>query len=229
MNAVDLQAGAPAVSRSGEVVDPTTGEYDALEVLSIINNAGPGEVPSGNPLSYVSYIEIAGRSDVVSPTSYHSTGIVAPPAGGISESPTLRHTFNNIPFGNHRVCSRVNLDGSPNFPENVANPANNTACTTFTLPVPTPPMDLTADRVLIRAGQTATLTWNVPVTYALSCEVAGPSMTTEAFSTPGDTTGSVTTGALSNSSRFALTCTAPTGDEFTDTVTVDVVPEFQEI
>ena len=231
MNAVDLHAGAPSISLAAATTDPATGEYDSVNVLSLIQNHGPGAVPNGESLSYVSYIEIVGRPDVVSPTNYHSNGIAAPAVSSYTESPTLSHTFNNLPFGTHEFCSRVNLDGSPNFPERVVDPANNTACTTVTLPVPTPTMTLTSDRVLIRSGQSATLTWNVPVTYALSCTVSGPGMTTQSFSTPGSTSGSLTTSTLTTSSRFTLTCTEPTTSTSFPPVTiaVDVVPEFEEI
>ena len=229
--AVDLAAASPSFSRGAE--NNVDGTYDTVDALMVIRNLGPGDLPSGKEIAYMGRMTF--QPVYALPTR---DTLVGKFNGSITaaeiESPTLTRTFTDVPFGTHTVCSRVNLDNSPNnYPEASTNFANNQTCTTITLPVPRPPMTLTASRDVIRSGQTVDIDWGVNVTYELQCTVQGAGGLSESFNTLLTGSGhsdSFTTNPLTSTSEFIFQCTEPiTGTTFTENTTVEVVPDFEEI
>lgn len=93
------------------------------------------------------------------------------------------------------------------------NNANNPPyCTTFTVPTAT----LQADPSTIDTGQSSTLIWSS--THATSCTAAG------GFSTGGATSGGpVSTGVLTKTSNYQVTCHGAGGDSIPATATVTVL------
>ncbi|MCA9357752.1 hypothetical protein KC902_00640 [Candidatus Kaiserbacteria bacterium] len=231
---VDLESESPAVSIGSATEDNVNGQYDNLPVLIVVRNIGPGElVPSSN-ISYKAVLEVMpvfGLPDIESGVGLFNGGLGLPVP---SDSPTLTRVIDNVPFGTHTVCSRVNLDGIPdNYPEASSDYTNNTSCTTITLPVPRPPMTISADRELIRNGQSASIDWGVNVTYELQCAVQGPGGLNQSFNTlmTGPAyTDSFTTMPLTATGEYLLTCTEPiTGTTFIEKERVEMVPDVEEI
>lgn len=235
--AVDLAAVSPAVSLASAVEDNINGTYDNINALIVISNLGPGELLANNSISYranITFQPVFGLPALDSLVGTYNGALATPPnASNPTQSSTLTREFDGVPFGTHTVCSRVNLDGSPNYPEASTDYTNNTSCGTVTLPVPEPPMSITADREVVRSGQTVNINWSVNVTYELLCTVRGAgglntSFNTLSFANPH--TGSFTTGALTSSSEYVLQCTEPiTNTTFTKSVLVEVVPNYEEI
>lgn len=238
---VDLAATSPAVSIADAVADPVQGTYDDVRVLLAVRNVLFNEVgaalPADSQISYKANMQLMpahALPDVESGTGYFNGGLAEPTLPlGYTESATLIRTFDDVPFGTHTICGRINLDGSPNYAE--ANPdlGNNEQCTTIDLPVPRPPMTLNADRTLIRMDQSATISWGVNVAYELACTVRGPGGLSASFNTlstgPGHT-DSYPTAPLTSTGEYQLECTEPlTGTSFTELLRVNMVPEVQEI
>ena len=248
--AVDLAAVSPSPSPGTE--NNIDGTYNTLDILMTIENLGPGDLPANSGIAYMGRITYMPALALVSEDTAVGSFDGAITAA-VPQSPTLTRTFTNVSFGTHEICSRVNLDNSPNnYPEASINFANNEQCTNITLPVPRPPMDITADREVIRAGEVVTLDWTVNVTYELDCTVQGAGGLNESFNTlivsstmsnsvnnaasvllavaGSGHSDSFTTSPLTSTSEFIFQCTEPiTGTSFTEQVTVEVVPAFQEI
>lgn len=233
---VDLAAVSPATSLAGAVEDNVNGTYDDLDALVVIQNLGPGGLPVDSGIAYKAILTpmaVFGLLDIETAIGTFNGELLPPDGSGPTQSPTLTREFDGVPFGTHTVCARVNLDGSPNFPEAAANLSNNSSCATVTLPVPRPPMTIDTDRDLIRAQQSVEVNWGVNVTYQLLCTVRGPSGLNESFDTlvvgPGYTS-SFTTAALSSTVEFELQCTEPiTNTVFTERKRVEMVPDVEEI
>ena len=234
--AVDLAAFSPSPNIAGAITDNIFGTYDNLEALIGIENLGPGELPQNSQVSYMATIDpdpAHGLPLMTSPTGYYNATITAPALGSSTLSPPLTRNFNGVPFGTSQLCSRVNLDNSPNYPENNPDLSNNSSCTSVTLPVPPPPMSITSDRIVVRPGQQADITWSINVAYDMGCTVSGPGGISESFNTLA--TGypysdTQTTASLTSTSEFTFSCTEPiTNTTFIESVTVEVVPDSQEI
>ena len=235
--AVDLAAFSPSPNIGGAVTDNVFGTYDNLDAIIAIENLGPGEVVFGGEVSYMATVDpdpAQALPLISSPIGSYSSGIAAPSTmPGSTLSPTLTRTFNGVPFGTHQLCSRVNLDGTTNVPEWNTDVTNNTNCTSISLPVPPPPMSITADRIVVRPDQQALITWDINVAYQMGCTVNGPGSINESFNTL--TTGypysdNQLTTPLTSTSEYIFSCTEPiTNTTFTERVTVEVVPESQEI
>lgn len=234
--AVDLAAFSPSPG-AGATPDPVFGTYDNFNANLLIENLGPGPLPQGSGVTYLATIDphpAHGLPQFVSPTGYYNATITAPAVmPGSTLSSGLTRTFNGVPFGTHQLCSRVNLDGAPNFPEHNSDTTNNSNCTNFFLAVPPPPMTLTPDRTIIRPEQTVDLTWFINIAYEMNCTVNGPGGISAAFNTlatgyPYSVTQ--TTGPLTSTSEFTFTCNEPiTNTTFTEKAVVEVIPESQEI
>ncbi len=246
---VDLAAVSPSVSLPNDVninssddgVDNMNGTYD-LPVLMAIQNKMYGDsgaaLPENSAISYMASMTIMAAHGFPTPLKtdigYFNGSLDAPTAEGQPvQSGTLTRNFNDVPFGTHRLCSRVNLDSSPNYAEANPDPLNNTQCTTINLPVPVPPMTIDADRKLIRRDQPVTIDWRVNVTYQLLCSVRGPGGLNASFDTSlvgAGYTNSFTTTPLTSAGIYELECTEPiTGTSFMEQVRVEMVPDVQEI
>lgn len=255
--AVDLGAVSPAVSVVSAVTDNVAGTYDNVEALVAIHNFGPGALSAGSEISYMANMTFApvyGLPVLDTSVGYFNDPISAPAdSSSPTISPTLSRIFDNVPFGNHQVCTRVNLDGAPNYPESNPDPSNNTVCGNVSLPVPPPPMVFTATPEVLRRGESAELYFEIDVTYQMSCTVRGAGGIDETFDTlVGPATaaaagannmaslgnliaqaplnsGSITTDPLESTSKFIFQCTEPiTNTTFTEEVTVEVLPTTQE-
>lgn len=234
---VDLAAMNPSVSLASAIEDNVNGTYDNVNALMVIQNIGPGALPSDSSITYKAVMSIMpahGLPDVDTSIGTFEGGLSIPANPAVpTQSPTLTRSFGNVPFGTHTICSRVNLDGSPNYPESSTDYTNNVSCSTVTLPVPRPPMIIAADRQLIRPNQTVEISWGVNVTYQLQCVVRGPGGLNESFDTslvgPGYT-DSFTTGPLTSTGIYELRCTEPiTNTTFTEQVRIEMVPDIEEI
>lgn len=232
---VDLASISPALSIAGAVEDNVNGTYDDLDALIVIQNLGPGGLPANSSVAYkavMTLMPVFGLPDMETPAGDFDGELVAPDVDSITQSSTLTRTFNGVPFGTHTVCARVNLDGSPNYPEVSDDLANNSSCTTITLPVPRPPMSISTERKLVRNQESATIDWSVNVTYQLLCTVRGPGGLNQSFDTSlvgPDHTDTFTTSPLSSTGEYQLQCTEPiTNTVFTETLRVEMVPDVQE-
>lgn len=87
---------------------------------------------------------------------------------------------------------------------------NPIACSTFA-----PTATLSASPTSIISGQSSTLTWSS--TNATSCNAVG------GFSTGGRTSGTASTGALTSTQNYQITCTGAGGSVSSNVVTVTVV------
>lgn len=233
---VDLAAGALLLSIGGATPDAINGEYDNASLRLIIENLGPGEVPLNSAVPYKFIIDFDPNlpNPTFSSPIYYLNDLLAAPANPATptESNSLENNVNDISFGNHQVCARVNLDGTT-FPEAGTLLVNNEKCINVSIPVPRPPMSITSNRELIRVGQPVTISWSVHTSYPLNCVVKGPGGVSDTFdssqSYPQPYSDSHTTTALTSASEFLLQCTEPiTNTVFTETLRVDMVPESEE-
>lgn len=257
--AFDLTAFGPSISFSTDVTpNNIAGTYDDLSILFAIQNLGPGPLSSGNAVQYLSRLNIqpsvATLFGVTEPvetlsTPAYSDGLAEPPDDSSpSLSPVLTRTYNDVPFGEHTLCARVNIDDSDAFilDEWNSDASNNDVCVLVNLPVPRPPMSLTGSRVVpapvsptprrlvIRSGQTAEIGWSVHTSYPLNCSVVGPGGVNVSFDASTNDPVAVTdvqiTNPLSNTSTYELQCNEPITDTtFTEELIVEVIPTPQEI
>lgn len=241
---IDLAATSPAVSLAGASENNINGTYDNVDVLVVIQNLGPGELPLNSNVAYranITFLPIYGLPIINSLIGNFNSALSSPVnLNNPTQSPTLTRTFDGVPFGTHTVCSRVNLDGSPNFPESSSDSTNNTRCTSVTLPVPKPPMTLSSDRKIIRTGQSAVISWSVHTSYPLNCSVQGPGGIQDTFNASANypsppKSGSAysntgTTAPLTSTGEYTLQCNEPiTNTIFTEKLKVEMVPDYQEI
>ncbi|MCD5381601.1 MAG: hypothetical protein LR008_03435 [Candidatus Pacebacteria bacterium] len=235
--AVDLASASPAVSVAGATENNIDGTYDNLDTLIVIENLGPGELAADSDITYAANMTIQpvfSLPMINSLVGHYNDVLVAPIAStSPTQSVTLTRAFNGVPFGTHTVCSKVNLDGAPNFPEFDEDKINNTNCRSVTLPVPRPPMSIGADRETVRVKQSASINWSVNVSYELLCTVQGAGGLNEVFNTidfPNPYTSTFNTGEINSTSEFVLQCVEPiTNTVFTESVKVEVVPDYQEL
>jgi len=210
------------------------GTYE-FSTLLLIGNAGPGALIAASSSPYMSEVDIdfdgSYAADLVSGIAFQP-GFIA--AG--NDSGTFLQSFSPIiPFGTHRACLRVNLDGATIA--EAGDVSNNTSCLTQLVPVPNPPMEITASQDLVRAGQSVVISWSAHTSYPVNCEVygAGSINTTPGARFDSSTnmtspvTGTATISALNNTSEFILQCIEPsTNTPFTESIIVEVVPNFEE-
>ena len=96
-----------------------------------------------------------------------------------------------------------------------------------------PTVTITADKTLVRAGDTVNISWTItppaaqPLDASIVCKVYGPGMPAAAQTVSG-TANSL---AIKNGTSFKVACTPPggAGADITASITVDVVPTTQEI
>jgi hypothetical protein len=234
---VNLSTSDPSAGVIGTIADGVNGTYDNVTVIMRIKNFGPYRLPPLSNITYKSTLEFMtnfGLPTTDSPINEYA-GLISKP--GITEptySTPLTQTFDNVPFGNHKICSMVNLDGLPNFPEIVPDPEDNTKCTYFTLPVPEPPMTISVDRRFVRREQPVTLNWSVHTNYSISCEVIGPGGIHDEFD-PSSILGNAYTNLqssapITSTSDYFLQCTEPiTNTTFIKKIRVEVVPDQMEL
>ena len=255
--AIDLAAGAPSantptdtnVNSASDGVDNVNGTYD-LEIIAFMYNRGPGELPVGEEVSYQSVLDLEdvwGMNDIKPNPEVDRYSLGAPTASQLPlgepidkdigiESDFLEQDIDNVPFGTHLITTTVNAE-EPIVPEHDAFAPvwPNFASTQIYLPVPQPPMTLTASPRVIRGEQVVDITWDVNVTYELWCELQGPGGVSAAeVDASGVGEQTITSGFLSSTSKFVLTCeerrVTGGGDDstFIQEVVVEVIPDLQE-
>ncbi len=239
---VDLAAGDPYFSILASGVDHVDGSYNGINFFTIVKNFGPGQLDVNSGVSYKMVLNLDSDwslPDINSSVGSFDMALAAPvPVGTDTESAGLDMVINGIMFGSHEICSRVNLDGSPNLVESNTNLSNNTKCKQIYLAVPQPPMNISVDRKIIRKDQSVRLDWNVDVAYELDCYVRGPGGVNESFVTNDggpNYIDHIITGPIKNKSEFILRCTENnitagiSSSVFTKKITVEVVPDYEEI
>lgn len=203
----------------GSTFNPMTGVYDALFVqYSISNNGGT------NAGAFTNRIKL----DMDDNGSFEET-IDAPVPGGLlagADTPVIStYLAAHVPFGMHRVSLKADVFDTVNE----GNEFDNEDSFLLTVPVPDPHLSLTAYPVLMRSGQSTTLSWDTNVTFSLHCTVQGPEINHTFNPSLDGPSGTAVVGPLTAKAEFVLTCTEPTlGTTFTDTVTVEVLPAIQE-
>lgn len=237
---VDLAAGAISVNLSAANPDGVNGQYDNVSLLLIVENWGPGNLPINSNVPYKFVIDFdnsIAAENYISPLYYLNEELISPTNPTIpTESSALDNRVDNVIFGMHEFCARVNKDGTV-FPEANTLLSNNTKCINISIPVPHPPMSITTDNKLIRRNQLITINWSAHTSYNLNCIVRGPGGVRDDFdasdrypSPGGAYTNSVTIDTITNASEFILQCTEPiTNTVFTEKLQVDVIPESEEI
>lgn len=230
-------------------VDNVNGTYD-LTIIPYVQNLASVDLPAMAQITYNVNMTGNGRNDVESGLFNNVLAANTPP----STVPLTNMSILRVQFGSYAMEVRFNQDGSPNYPD--SNMSNNVFTGPVTLPVPAPHMRLfmsdgravidnavtSVDVPLVRSGTAVTLDWSVNVNYLLNCTLEGPgvsqTLTLDGAGT-GDTVGSNPTGnspstgsanvTLDSTSEFLFTCTEPaTGESFSYSGNIEVVPNFQE-
>ncbi len=102
----------------------------------------------------------------------------------------------------------------------------------FSLPLPPPTMSITGPEV-VRAGETAEVSWEVSAPYPVTCTVQGPGINETliiagSLGSPDPQSGTRASAPLQNASTFVVSCVVGS-DTYTETYEVEVIPTFQEI
>jgi hypothetical protein len=224
-----------SVSDSSVSVDEVNGIYNNLISRVTAQNINTGDFPSGGNINYRSEIDYGADGsvdDTVSST--FNSGV-----SGNSSTLLSPQVFNNVPFGGHEICVQVNDPPSTISAYNESDYTNNDTrdngtCATFTLSPVEPPMVITADNqedtIYVRQGDDAVIDWDVNTSYPMDCEVTGQGNTVGPFDPSVSGTGTTNANNINNSTTYTLTCTEPnTNTDFTETVTIEVIPVQQEI
>ncbi|MFW6210337.1 MAG: hypothetical protein ACOC4E_02485 [Patescibacteria group bacterium] len=158
--------------------------------------------------------------------------------GAVTFNPPI--TFDNIPYGTHDAEIEIDLPRPGVIAEDLptATPddedVEGNRFETLDIEVPVPPANLTIDldRTLIRSGQTVELTYTASSLWAGTCTVIGTGVDVDftLFGDPAVTeSDTIPSPELSSETAYTITCTETnTGDSFTETVTVEVVPTAEE-
>ena len=195
--------------------DPLTGAYSYIDVtFNTTNNGGSDTAQSAN---YQFQFD-RGR-DGYELTTTGSLGLLT-----VNQTVTKTERVNGpIMFGNARI--RVAADNTNAVIE--TDETDNERVYDLALPPPDPGLNLTADRVQLREGETTTLRWSTAATYpSLSCKLYGPNLSIPSAGFSGNRT----TAPITAQSLFTYECTESiTGTIFKDTVTIDTTGRIEEI
>lgn len=228
-------------------VDNVNGTYD-LSIIPYVQNLSVVDLPANAQIPYqIQFSSIDSGVVTETQTGFYNTAL--PANTPLSTYQLASMDIPGVPFGSYNVNVRFNLDGSPNYPD--SSFGNNQYSDSTTLPVPEPHMTLgllggnviadnsvtEIDVPLVRANTNTALNWSVNVNYPMECSISGPSIGTQSITL--ETVGSNTFGAnpstgsidinVQSSAEFDLTCREPnTNTYFTQTGSIEVVPNFQE-
>jgi hypothetical protein len=224
-----------SVSDSSVSVDEVNGVYNNLISRVTVQNGNDRNFPYGGNINYQSEIDYGADGSVDDTvTNTFSNNI-----SGNGSSLMPGQVFNNVPFGAHEICAQVNDPPSTNSMYVESDYTNNDTrdngtCSSFTLSPVKPPMVITADSeegtIYVRQGEYVTIDWEVTTSYPMDCEVTGQGNTVGPFDPSVSGTGTTNASNINNSTTYTLTCTEPnTNTDFTETVTIEVIPVQQEI
>jgi len=220
---IDLQAfsvlGTISADPSAAAAGPTPspdGTYDGVEFTpSVIG------IPEGGDIPYA--FEMTGE------TTQTILGDVTQTGGVLSFNPPL--VFDDINFGENTFRLEIDSPGTPGLgvvdeTDDVSN--NSSQLSNLLFPPIQPTMSITSSNELVRAGESATISWSVSAPYAANCTVQGAGIN-DTFSTPPANTDSAS-AVVQSTTVFTLSCTEPiTSTQWSEEVRVEVVPEVQEI
>jgi len=242
-------AAADSIVDIADGVDNVNGTYD-LSIVPYVQNLSDVDLPENANITY--RVTLNGNGVNETNSGVYNTRL---PANTVPDTYELTNQqYDGVSFGTYQAEIRFNLGGAPNYPD--SNFTNNrypeVGLDTVVLPVPEPHISLYAsesvavidnalaavDTPLIRSGETFDVTWAVNVNYAMNCTLTGPGIGIQNLTL--DTVGSNAFGvnpssdsvevSLTNTSEFQINCTEPTtGESFTETGTIEVVPNFQEL
>jgi len=192
----------------------TTGAYDWIDVtFNTQNNGGSDTKASANY-----QFQFDRNRDGYEYTTTGSLGLLT-----VNQTVTkTERVTGNIPFGNARV--QVTADNTNAVTE--TNEGDNVRTLDLTIPPPDPGLSLSVDKIRVRQGETATITWSSSAAYTLNCQVYGPNLTIN----PSGSSGTRVTPPVNATSLYTLECTEPiTGTKFKKTTTVELEGKLEEI
>lgn len=207
--------------------DPITGIYPSFDINGTIL-AEFNSISQDIPYRFI--LERVFNNNTVSTVGTVTGGL------GQGSSVTRGLTYNNLPFGEYNATLEVDLPAPGNVSENPigSETVDNTFTHNFDLIQPDPIIALTTEPRIIRAGETADITWDITIGYDINCSVFGTGInrTDIGFSsTTGalNLNGTETTPPLENETDYLLRCVTPTtGNIHTATATVKVLPSVEE-
>ena len=195
---------------SGSVISQSPNAGTSVATGSAVNlvvSTGPAPTPAPTvSLSAYPAILAAGASGTLEWSSTNATACMA--SGGWSGARTTGNSTQAIGPLFATTGFTLTCTGSGGTASSSV-----TIVVTAPPPPPSPTVSISANPTNITTGASSTLTWSS--TNATSCTASG------GWSGARTTSGSVTTGALSATTAFALTCTGP-GGTGSNTVTVTV-------
>ena len=216
-----------AISYQATGGDMVTGRFDTVTFSFPNRNIG-------NEHTNYQQADIAWRlqiEDIARGGSVTRTGTTDALAPG--EQIVVTATENNFLFGRYRLTAIVDPDDEINEWDIDNNERINE--------IIIEPVDIdvsigVATDEIIRAGDTATITWSrTDVEYDIDCRLIGPGLVGPTGAVEPElsltgTSGTVETNERFNFSRYQLVCTEPITDTtWQADVSVEVVPAFQEI
>ncbi|MEK7638628.1 MAG: PKD domain-containing protein [Patescibacteria group bacterium] len=197
--------------------DPVTGAYGSVSVSFTTGNNG------GSNSAATNYrLILTDRNGARGPR----TGTINALAAGASH-PVITLTESNVLFG--LITVEVWVDWADSVTE--GDESDNYSSFNYDTGLPNPNIDITADKIVVRSGDSAMLSWDTKASYPMNCSVFGPTISTYTFDPSVDgPTGTLPTGALSTKSNFVLECTEPiTSKTFSDTVSIEIEGLVEEI
>ena len=167
------------------------------------------------------------------------TGLMSQTVTGPVFVPPL--TFTNVPF---TASTLANIDIDLPEPgvvaeDDFATPQNediegNTLSQNFNLTIPEPIITITGPTA-VRAGERASVDWEVTALYPLTCTVRGPGIpgnttisVNGAIGTPDTNSGSGTSTPMTNAGRFTISCDYQ-GQTYSEFYQAEVIPAVQEV
>ena len=195
------------------------GEFTAVTVTFDIANTGTANASASD---YRFIFETDPDGDGVF-TSLADTTASAGSVGNGSQFRYNNFVINNVPAGNYRMTLRADTTDSVNE----SNEGNNERVATGAFTPLDPGLEITADKQLVRRGETTTLRWTIDNNYSgMMCQVTGQGVDTGDFA-PGTLTNTPTQ-AIEAKVEFTLSCTVGSFT-FTDNVTVEALGEAEEV
>jgi len=195
-------------SLANSPLSPITGE--SVSLLSMIRNQGNGSGGSASEASARLDIGDDGTYDMVF-VNLQTSDLPA----SASEAANWNDVWTSV-VGTHRFEVCADATGTVNE----SDETNNCTTATFTVnnpPPPQPSLDFSADPSTIESGESSTLNWNASNVDA--CTASG------AWGGDKGLSGSESTGTLTETSTYTLTCDGPYGSIAKDaTVTVNQPP-----
>lgn len=167
-------------------------------------------------------------------TTGQSVTYTAYPAGAATSPYTWTPTDGVGSYGSGQTATRTfTVPGTYGMQVSATNAVSSANCPAVTVGggfcvSGTPDLTITATPTRVRSGQTSLIQWSATgvIGSGATCTVSGPNLTTWTSSVspaPQCSTGSSQTVSITTQSTYTLTCGA-----YSESVTVNVIPNFQE-